>query len=356
MKWYNFEVAHIERLTEDSVRIDLVSKENGFVFDFKAGQYLTFLHTHEGEEIRRPYSICTSANEDRLSVGIKEVKGGRFSSYANRVLKVGDTLKVAEPDGSFLNPSEDEDDKDYVFFTAGSGITPILSLIKTILETSKKSTISLFYGNKNARSVMFLEELESLKNQYTTRFSMYHILSRQAQDSELFNGRIDAEKISMWEMLFDIKNTSHYFLCGPEKMILGVKQELESRGVDSKRIHFELFTSGEAEAARKEREAIVESEDESKKAVTIILDGKEILFDFSGKDDNVLDRALEEGADLPFACKGGVCATCKGKLVEGEVDMYVNYGLEQDEVERGFILTCQSYPKSDHIVVNFDEV
>lgn len=356
MKWYNFQVAHIERLTEDSVRLDLVSKENEIIFDFKAGQYITFSHIHDGEEIRRSYSICTSPNENRLSVGIKEVEGGRFSTYANRSLKVGDVLKLAEPEGNFLNPSEEQDDQDYVFFAAGSGITPILSLIKTTLETSKKSTISLFYGNKNVRSVMFLEELESLKNQYTTRFSLYHILSRQAQDSELFNGRIDAEKIGMWGRLFDIKNTSHYFMCGPEKMILSVKEVLESNGVDSSKIHFELFTSGAAEEARKERKAIVQNEEESKKEITIILDGKEMQIDFSSKDDNVLDRALQEGADLPFACKGGVCATCKGKLVEGEVDMYVNYGLEQDEIEKGFILTCQAYPKSEHIIVNFDEV
>ena len=284
------------------------------------------------------------------------MEGGRFSTYANRILQIGDAVKIAEPTGGFINPSESEDDKDYVFFAAGSGITPILSIVKTILESSKKSTISLFYGNKNVRSIMFLEELESIKNQFTTRFSIYHILSGQVQDSELFNGRIDAEKIDMWNMLFDVKNTSHYFLCGPEKMILGIKEELLSKGVKANTIHFELFTSGAADEARKIRKEASNDENTSSKTMKIILDGKEMDMFFSKNDDNVLDKALEQGADLPFACKGGVCATCKAKLEEGEIEMYVNYGLEQDEIERGFILTCQSYPKTDHITVNFDEV
>ena len=355
MNWYNFQISHIERLTENSVRLDLVSEDSSQVLKFQAGQYISFSHIHDGEEIRRSYSICTSTSEDRLSVGIKEVPGGRFSTYANRELKVGDRVKISEAAGSFTNPSEGEGNKDYVFFAAGSGITPILSLIKTILETPNDCTVSLFYGNQNVRSIMFLEELESLKNQYTSRMSTYHVLSRQAQDSDLFNGRIDGAKIAQWDRLFDIKNTSHYFLCGPEKMIMEVKDELQSKGVDSSKIHFELFGTGAADEARKARKELGK-EDESAKSMTIILDGKEMNLSFSKDDDNVLDKALKEGADLPFACKGGVCATCKGKLEEGEVGMYVNYGLEKDEIERGFILTCQAYPKSKHITVNFDEV
>ncbi len=355
MKWYTFKIAHIERLTVDSVRLDLESTEAGLKFDFKAGQYLTFSHIHDDKEIRRSYSICSGPNDDRLSVGIKEVPGGRFSTFANQQLQIGDEIKVAEPQGSFVNPSENEDDKDYVFFAAGSGITPMLSLIKAILESSKKSTAILFYGNKNARSIMFLEELESIKNNYTDRFSMYHVLSRQAQDSDLFNGRIDAKKVSQWEKIIELKAIHHYFLCGPESMIMGVKDELIAKGVPANTVHFELFTSGAADEAREVRKASAKR-DENAKKVTIILDGKELKFDFTSEDDNVLDKALETGADLPFACKGGVCCTCKAKLEKGETEMYVNYGLEEDEIDRGFILTCQAYPKSDSVVINFDEV
>ncbi len=356
MDWYNFEISHIERLTQDSVRLDLNPLEENIDFSYKAGQYITFSHIHEGKEIRRSYSLCSSPDESRISVGIKEVEGGIFSTFANRELKAGDQVKVAKPQGNFVNPSESHEDKDYVFFAAGSGITPVLSLIKTILDTSKTSTISLFYGNKNARSIMFLEELESIKNSFTSRVSIYHVLSRQMQDSDLFNGRIDAAKLSQWDKLFDIQKTHHYFLCGPEQMIMEVKDELISKKVDSSSIHFELFTSGAADEARKERKASSKKSNEKAKKIKIILDGKEMAFDFTSEDDNVLDKALENGADLPYACKGGVCCTCKAKLVEGEVDMYVNYGLEQDEIERGFILTCQAHPKSNEITVNFDEV
>jgi len=355
MDWYTFKIAHIERLTADSVRLDLTSTIVDVDFSFKAGQYITFSHLHEGKEIRRSYSICSAPSDGRLSVGIKEVPDGIFSTFANRVLAKGDEVKVAKPQGSFINPSAGADDKDYVFFAAGSGIPPMLSLIKSILESTTKSTATLFYGNKNARSIMFLEELESIKNNYTNRFSLFHVLSRQAQDSDLFNGRIDAEKIGMWDKIFDVNSIHHYFLCGPESMIMGVKDELVNKGVSSNAVHFELFTSGAADEAREVRRASAKS-DENAKKVTIILDGKEMKFDFTSEDDNVLDKALESGADLPFACKGGVCCTCKAKLEEGETEMYVNYGLEEDEIDRGFILTCQAYPKTDSVVINFDEV
>ncbi len=354
MKWYTYKIDHIERLTKDSVRLDLLPKDGGPFFNFKSGQYLTFLHQHQGSEIRRSYSICSSQSDDRLSVGIKEVEGGIFSTFANRNLAIGDLVTISEPTGNFLNPSIKEENLDYVFFAAGSGITPILSHIKSILDSSQRSTVTLFYGNKNVRSIMFLEELESIKNQYTSRLSMYHVLSRQVQDSDLFNGRIDAAKISDWNMLFDIHNTHQFFLCGPESMILSVQDELKNQGVDSSKIHFELFTSGLANEARKQRKASVSQDDAYQ--IKLILDGKEMNFDFTSDDDNVLDKALQEGADLPYACKGGVCCTCKAKLEEGDVDMYVNYGLEPDEIEKGFILTCQAYPKTKHITVNFDEV
>ena len=356
MEWYTLTVSHIERLTKDSVRVDLVpAKEYLNTFQYKAGQYLTLETSINGESVRRSYSLCSAPSDDLLSVGIKEVSGGKFSTFANRALKVGDSLQSMLPNGTFLNKDESESNTDFVFFAAGSGITPILSMIKSTLNRSENSTATLFYGNKKVRSVMFLEALEALKNQFIGRFKMFHILSRQVQDSDLFNGRIDKAKLDMWSHCFDINNTNAYFMCGPEKMVLDLKDGLSKKGVSKDSIHFELFTSDAGNEARKVRK-VVEVDQEIKKQVDIIVDGKTLHFEFGSADDNILDKAMETGADLPFACKGGVCCTCKAKLEEGEVKMYVNYGLEQDEIDRGFILTCQSYPVTDKLVVNYDEV
>lgn len=357
MEFYPLKVTHIEHLTSDSVRVDFFPSDYGSEdYSFKSGQYLVFEHEINGETVRRSYSLCSSPDDDVLSIGIKEVPGGVFSTYAKQALKVDDILMASLPQGNFVNKMEGDADSHFVFFAAGSGITPILSMIKSTLNHSIDSQVTLFYGNKNVRSIMFLEELEALKNLFVERLQVFHLLSRQPQESPTFNGRINRDKLNLWiPNCFDTSKVDQYFLCGPEEMIMDVKEGLLDLGVQKDQVHFELFTTNEGNKARKERK---EHQDAAVPAKTmeIVLDGKRMKMDFQKDDDNILDKALLQGADLPFACKGGVCCTCKAKLLEGEVKMYVNYGLEDDEIEKGFILTCQSYPTTDHVVVSFDAV
>lgn len=357
MDWYQLKVAQVEKLTKDSVRVDFYPLDYGAAdFNYKAGQYIIFQTEVDGQEIRRSYSLCSDPEDSVLSVGIKKVEGGLFSTFANEKLKAGDILKGSLPEGNFINTEEAQSDKNFTFFAAGSGITPILSMIKSTLRQSKDSHVTLFFGNKSIRSIMFLEELEGLKNQYLNRLQVFHILSKQPQDSEMFNGRIDCDKLGPWnEFCFSIDETDSFFLCGPEQMIISLKDELIKRNVAADKIHFELFNTDSGDIAREARK-VIEQNTADQKELEIILEGKKMNFTFNKDDDNILDRAMMSGADLPFACKGGVCCTCKAKLEEGEVNMYVNYGLEPDEIERGFILTCQSYPITKKVVVNFDEV
>ena len=357
MDFHTLKVSHIERLTETSVRVDLFPVRYGEVdWSFKAGQYLTLETEIDSEKVRRSYSLCSSPASHVLSVGIKEVPGGKFSTFANRRLQVGDTLQAMLPMGNFINKDEATAGKNFVFIAAGSGITPVLSMIKSTLESNSTTTATLFYGNKKVKSIMFLEEIEALKNLYIGRLRLFHILSRQPQDSDLFNGRIDGKKLISWNgRCVDCSESDGFFLCGPESMIMDVRDTLRDLSVSSDKVHFELFTSEAGESAREARK-ILQPDSGPSKAVDIILHGKKMPMKFTSDDDNILDKALGEGADLPFACKGGVCCTCKARLEEGTVEMYVNYGLEKDEMEAGFILTCQSYPTSDHVVVNFDNV
>lgn len=357
MEFYQLKVSHIEHLTADSVRVDFHPSQDGSEdYNYKSGQYLVFEHEIYGETIRRSYSLCSSPEENTISIGIKVVPGGIFSTYAKNDLQVDDVVMASLPQGNFVNKMETEADTHFVFFAAGSGITPILSMIKSTLSLSPDSQVTLFYGNKNVRSIMFLEELEALKNLFVERLQVFHLLSRQPQESETFNGRIDRNKLGLWiPTCFDTAKVDQYFLCGPEEMIMDVRDGLFALGIKRDQVHFELFTTSEGKKARNERQE-KQNETVPNKTMEIVLDGKTMLMDFRKDDDNILDKALLQGADLPFACKGGVCCTCKAKLVSGEAKMYVNYGLEHDEIERGYILTCQSYPSSDHVVVSFDAV
>jgi len=306
---------------------------------------------------QHPYRqiITTSPAEEDLRVAVKWVKGGRFSSYANETLQAGEELDVMTPMGKFGVQISDKPDKQYVAFAAGSGITPIISIMKTVLEQEPTSHFTLFYGNKNFDSIIFREEIEALKNNHLEQVSVHHILSREALGSPLFKGRIDGQKCEAYsKVFFDAKAVDDYLLCGPEEMIFAVKDQLEADGVDGKRIHFELFTT----AATKKAPPLVIPEDAANKddsQITIILDGDAIDFPLGAYSDNILDAALKQGADLPFACKGGVCCTCRAKVLEGEVEMHVNYALEPDEVEAGFVLTCQSRPRTPKVVISFDE-
>ena len=329
-------------------------------FQFTQGQSLTVKATINNKEVRRTYSICSSPFDNQLRVAIKKVEGGLFSSFANEQLKTGDMLDVMPPVGKFNTTLNAVNKKHYVAFAAGSGITPVISLIKTTLQTEAQSSFTLVYGNRNRSSIIFFEELEGLKNKYMHRFNLIHLLSRERTDASLNFGRITTEKLDDLSKLIDYNNTDEFFLCGPEEMIFCVKDYLITKGFDKKKIHFELFTvSGQKkmavgspqDAAHKQ----LADDTGAKCNITIKLDGRSINFNQPlSSDITVLDAALKQGADLPYACKGGMCCTCKAKLLEGEVNMDVHWGLEEDEINEGFILTCQSHPKTENVIIDFD--
>jgi len=327
-------------------------------FAFTQGQNITIKTLIDGEELRRSYSICSSPLEDELRIAVKKVPAGKFSSWANLHLEKGSLLAVLPPTGKFFTALDAGNKKNYMAFAAGSGITPLLSIIKTTLATEPGSSFTLIYGNKNRASIIFKEELEALKNKFINRFSVHHILSREKTETPLNQGRIDAVKCSsIFQHLIDIKSCDEFFLCGPEAMIFCVKDYLEQKGIERNKIHFELFT-----VPGQNRSAVLSQAPEMKNVfegklsnVTIKLDGIAFDFDLPYDGEAILDAALKLGADLPFACKGGVCATCRAKLVAGQVSMDNNYALEPEEIKKGYILTCQSHPRSEKIIIDFDQ-
>ncbi len=347
-------VKDIKKETQDCVSISFdIPKELQKEFEFKQGQSLTLRKILDREEVRRSYSICTSPLDNELRVAVKKVQGGLFSTFVNSSLKTGDVIDVMTPSGNFYTDLQSSNKKNYVAFAAGSGITPILSIIKTTLITEPASTFSLVFGNKNTSSIIFKEELEALKDKYIQRFKLYHILSRERMEADINYGRINADKCLQLTKLIDLNSVDEFFICGPEEMIFGVSDFLEQNGIDKRKIHFELFTTPLRKASSYKPPVASETNKETSK-ITVTLDGRSFDFDLDYDSNNILDAALAQGADLPFACKGGVCTTCKAKLIEGQIEMEVNYGLEPDEVEAGFILTCQSHPRSGKVMVDFD--
>lgn len=323
-------------------------------FAFKQGQSLSMRTIINKEEVRRTYSVCSSPLDNEWKIAIKKVEGGLFSSFANDELKKGDILEVMQPVGKFyveLNPANR---KNYLGFAAGSGITPLLSIIKTTLQTEPGSSFTLVYGNKSRGSIIFFEELEGFKNKYLQRFNFINILSRERTDAAINFGRINTEKLKELEKLVDYSSFDDAFICGPEEMIFLIKDYLEISGLDKKKIHFELFTTPGQKRATDNRQLTTDNSGPTSK-ITVKIDGRSFDFDLSlTSETTILDAALKQGADLPFACKGGVCCTCKARLLEGEVSMDVHWGLEDEEVEQGFILACQSHPKTKKVVVDFD--
>ena len=354
LHFHNLEVKEVRIETPECVCIvfDIPSDLKND-FEFKQGQSIAIRVFDNSEEIRRSYSICSSPLDNELRVAVKKVGGGFFSTYANTKLKKGDFLEVMSPSGNFNTQLDPGSAKNYVAFAAGSGITPLLSIIKTTLAIEAKSTFTLVYGNKNSGSIIFREELEALKNIYMERFVLIYILSRERTESMINSGRIDAEKCTQLLKLIQFEKIDEYFLCGPESMIFSVKSFLESTGIDRKKIHFELFTTPVRKGSVKNQ--IPVNEDSGNLSfISVKVDGRTFDFNLDYQKSNILDAALAEGADLPFACKGGVCCTCKAKLISGQVEMEVNYGLEPDEVAAGYILTCQSHPRSEKVVVDYD--
>ena len=350
--FYPLIVKEVRRETKDAVSVAFeLSKEQQSVFKYTPGQYLTLRATINGEEVRRSYSICAAPHEGELRVAIKEIEGGKFSTYANRSLNAGDTLESMAPMGNFAWKHEGSA-AHVVGWAAGSGITPIAAIAKSVLNSDNESTFTLFYGNKTSNSIIFKDELEDLKNNYVDRFEVHHVLSREDQGSDYTSGRLDADKVSAYNgKFFDAATTTGHFLCGPLGMIEGVSGVLESLGTAKAKIHFELFNTG---GATEEAKAKSSAKASANAKVTVVLDGEETHFEMGPKD-YVLDAALDAGADVPYACKGAVCCTCRAKVLKGTAEMVMNYALVDDEVKDGYVLTCQTHATSDELVISFDE-
>lgn len=355
LAYHKLKVKEIHKTTVDCAVISFeVPEELEQYYKYNQGQYLTLRAKINQEEVVRSYSLCSSPLDKEWKVGIKQIEDGKFSTFANEVLKVGDMIDVASPNGNFYIETNPELERNYIAFAAGSGITPMLSIIKTHLEAEEKASFKLFYINKTVASIILKEELEALKNIYMDRFEIYYFLTKEHRSVPLLNGRLDKEKMeSIFSNICKTEEIDHYFSCGPEAMVLMIKDFLLEKNVDSSAIHYELF---HAEGAAPEIKEKLKEEYKGKTSeVTLYEGGKTLNFTIPQASDNILDAALKNAADLPFACKGGVCCTCKAKLIEGEVNMLLNYGLEEEEIADGYILTCQALPITDKVVVDFDQ-
>lgn len=355
-RFYTLKIKEVRRESPDCISLAFeVPEAQKNTFTFIQGQYLTLKAKIENESVRRSYSICSAPCENELRVAIKRVDGGVFSTWANTAIRAGDTLEVMPPQGNFFTPLITEASKNYVAFAAGSGITPVISIIKETLSKEPKSRFTLVYSNRSRSSIIFFETLEALKNKYLDRFNLILLLSREKMDTPLHFGRINREKLGQLASLIAYKNADAFFICGPEELIVNVRGFLQESGIDAQKIHFELFgTPGQYKKAAAEKAGAVVSEG-PKSHVVVKLDGRTFTFDLAFDSESILDAASRNGADVPYSCKGGVCCTCRAKLIEGEVDMEVNYALDPEEVAHGYILTCQSHPRTEKVVVDFDE-
>ncbi len=348
-------VKSVEKLTADSVSIHLdIPSELKEAYAYTHGQYITLEASIDGKLIRRSYSLYTSPSEGSWKVAVKRIPGGVFSTFAVETLKAGDALTVFPPDGNFYIPIDDTKEKNYAAFAAGSGITPILSIMKSHLLGESESHFKLFLLNRSVSSIILREEIEGLKNAFLTRSEIIYFLTRQQRQNPLFNGRFTPEKITqLSEQFFDPKQTDAFFLCGPQEMVMTIQDTLTQMGVPKEKIHSELFFTIENGETKKEIQEILEHRSDVS-TIHVIAGERKMEVPMSKSQESILDAALDYQADLPYACKGGVCCTCKAKLVEGEVQMKLNYGLEDHEVEAGFILTCQAIPITESVTVDFD--
>ena len=358
--FYPLTIASVEALTRDSVAVKFaVPEQYQEEFKFRSGQYLTFRTGITGEELRRSYSICRSENEQILEVGIKRIDQGIFSNYANDNFKAGMTVDVMPPQGVFTLDINADNKKHYLFVAAGSGITPVLAHMTTILESEPESSVTLIYANKTVNRMMFRERISFLKNKYLDRLNWVKIFSKESSDTDVLNGRVDAKKILDLHRsnIIDLNMVDEVLLCGPEAMIYNVKDFFTANKFDSQKIHFELFHSDSAAKSSVESQEQLEQRfGDQESQVTVRASGRTMTFALEKSGETILDMALDQGADVPYACKGGVCATCKAQLVKGTVEMENNHCLSDDEVAEGMILTCQAHPTSDEVEVDYDVI
>jgi ring-1,2-phenylacetyl-CoA epoxidase subunit PaaE len=354
-KFYPLTVAQVKQETRDAIAVTFaVPDALRDTFAYQQGQHLTLRAQIDGSDVRRSYSICSAVQDRQLRVAIKRTPGGAFSSWANAHLQPGQVVDVMPPMGHFNVPLDATQARHYLAFAAGSGITPILSIIKTTLLAEPRSRFTLFYGNRASSSVLFREELSELKDVYMARLKIAYVMSREQQDIDLFNGRITGEKcadfLRHWVRIDDIDVA---FICGPEDMMHGVSKALQDAGMPKERIRIELFAASIPKHQHQPRAQVVDAS--ALTEVTVIMDGAHATFTMDRDKESILDAGLRAGIDMRYSCKGGVCSTCRCKLVEGKVDMDVNYALEDYEIARGFVLSCQSFPVTGKVVVDFDQ-
>ena len=351
-------VAGVERLTDDAVAVTFsVPEDLREAYRFEPGQHLTLRTTINGEEVRQSYSICLSRREAErtgtVRVASARVPGGRMSNWLNDSVAPGDVVDVMTPLGSFTCPTQPDRGRHHLAIAAGSGITPVLSLLTTALEEEPESRVTLLFGNRRTDSVMFLEELEDLKNAHLGRFQLINVLSREPQDVDLFTGRLDRERIALLLRTFaPVDTVDEWYLCGPFGMVTGAQELLTEAGVDQRHVHHEIFHVAEQESPR--REVVVQEGAPAEAVVTVNLDGRTTRIEMPTKDETILAATLRSRPDAPYSCTGGVCGTCRARLVSGEVRMDRNYALEPEEVEAGIVLACQSHPVSDEVSLDYD--
>src|SRR6201996_5573925 len=354
-RFHRLAVHDLRRESADAVSLTFeIPRELQNDYSFAPGQYLTLRTTMDGKEVRRSYSICSGPDDGELRIAVKKVDGGAFSSWAADELKSGDQLDVMTPTGRFGIAPAPEAARTYVGFAAGSGITPILSIVRGALAREPNSRFFLFYGNRSAGGMLFREALEELKDGFLQRLSVFHVISGEEQDIPILHGRLDAEKVRvLLRSLVPAAQVDHVFICGPSSMSEDIEATCRDIGIADERIHVERFVS--EFGGRPRAKAVVAASAPPKAMASLVVDGKRREIPVA-EGESILDAALRAGMDLPFACKGGMCSTCRAKLVEGDATMELNYSLEPWELKAGFILTCQAKPASDRIVVDYDHV
>lgn len=349
--FYPLRVVEVAPLTDDSVAVTLEVPESlRETFRYLPGQHVTLRAMVGDEDVRRSYSICANANGGKLRVGIKRLPGGVFSGFATAELDAGDQLEAAAPVGEFFIDPDPVRGGHRVAIAAGSGITPVVSLLSTTLEVEAESSWTVLFGNRTVNSIMFLDELEGLKDRYPDRLQLFHVLSREGSDFPLLSGRIDREKIEAVHGTLGGRSVDGWYLCGPYEMVMSARATLSDLGIPEELIHDELFFAGPVDPDSLPPEP---PPGEGSVELTVILDGRAVETRMT-KETSILDAALRVRSELPFSCKGGMCATCKGRIEEGEVTMDKNYALIDAEVEAGYVLTCQSHPVTDRVVVRYD--
>ncbi|HWW48657.1 MAG TPA: 1,2-phenylacetyl-CoA epoxidase subunit PaaE [Xanthobacteraceae bacterium] len=353
-RFHRLTVKDLRQETPQAVSITFdIPKDLAEDFRFTPGQYLTLRTDMDGEEVRRSYSICSGPDEE-LRIAVKKVDGGSFSVWATEDLKAGDSLDVMTPTGRFGVGNAPGDGRLHVGFAAGSGITPIISILRGVLASEPNSRFFLFYGNRGAGDMLFREDLEELKDRYMGRLSLFHVLSQEEQDIPILHGRIDRDKVSvLLRSLVPASGIDHVFICGPTAMSEEVEATCRDLGIPQERLHVERFVSGLG--GRPRPKAVVAPEAPPKAVASLIVDGKRRDVPVA-EGEAILDAALRAGMDLPFACKGGMCSTCRAKVVEGKAEMELNYSLEPWELEAGFVLTCQAHPVTDRVVIDYDHM